>query len=370
VRWNDVRVVDSVEQVIAAHHARWDTNLVDSKVFGTGDPREMAAIIDRLCRDELGAGAREGLFYGASAGCVLGVRLNDGREVVIKAYQERWQAPFLHAVQAVQAHAARNGIPCAAPLRKPTALVPGRPCQAVVESYRPDPGLQPFASAPERRVSAAGLARQIAVCRELAALPELADHPLRRSTGGLYGEPHSPLFDFAGTAAGAGWIDAIAAPAVVLRDADERPPVVAHTDWSARNVRLNDDGLLAVYDWDSAALVPESTAVGQAAMTWSVTADPGGTEFPKAPDISGFIADYEEAAGYRLDDEQWRAAGAAAAYTLAYTARCEHSLQATGRARSDQHAAHDRLAETGEWLLALRPDRSDGPGRNRSISPA
>ena len=90
-------------------------------------------------------------------------------------------------------------------------------------------------------------------------------------------------------------------------------------------------------------------------MTWSVTADPGGTAFPALPDIVGFVADYEEADGY-LDDEQWRGAGAAAAYTLAYTARCEHALEVTGRARPDQHAAHDRLAEAGDALLALRPD--------------
>ena len=119
---------------------------------------------------------------------------------------------------------------------------------------------------------------------------------------------------------------------MLLRDADERPPVVAHTDWSARNLRLDEERLLAVYDWDSVALVPESTGIGQAAVTWSVTADPGGTEFPTLADIGGFVADYEAAAGYRLDDEQWRAAGAAAAYTLAYTARCEHALEA-GRAR-------------------------------------
>ncbi len=95
-------------------------------------------------------------------------------------------------------------------------------------------------------------------------------------------------------------------------------------------MRLNDDGLLAVYDWDSVALVPESTAVGQAAVTWSVTADPGGTEFPTLPDIVGFVADYEQAAGHRLDETQWRAAGRSAAWVLAYTARCEHSLDAKG----------------------------------------
>jgi hypothetical protein len=357
-----VPVVDSVARLVAAQHARWGINAVDREVFGTGDPSEIAAILDRFCQREVGTGIGTALFYGASAGCVLGLRLADGTEVVVKAYQERWRAPFLQAVQAVQSHMATHGIPCARPVRGPAPVVPGRPHQAIVESHLPDPGLRQYASAAERRVSAAGLARQIAVARELvpsAALAPLADHPLRRVDGGLYGEPHSPLFDFAATAEGAGWMDALATRAAAGRDADERPPVVAHTDWSARNVRLDDDGLLAVYDWDSVALVPESTAIGQAAVTWSVTADPGGTEFPTRADIVSFMADYEEAAGSRLDDVQWRAAAAAAVYVLAYTARCEHSLDVKGMARADQHAARDRLAEAGERLLGLAP----GEGR-------
>jgi hypothetical protein len=348
---------ESVERVVAAQHAKWDSDVVDADVFGTGDPAQIAAIVDRFCLEVLGAEAETGLFYGASAGCVLGLRLRTGDEVVVKAYQQGWWAPFLRAVQTVQAHAGRRGLPCATPLRGPAPLVPGRPHQAVVESLLPDPGLRPFSSVAERRVSAAGLARQIAACRELPAPPELADHPLRRAPDGLYGEPHSPLFDFVGTADGAEWIDEYARRALVLRDADERPAVVAHTDWSARNLRLDEERLLAVYDWDSVALVPESTGIGQAAVTWSVTADPGGTAFPTLAHIAGFLADYEVAAGYRLDDEQWRAAGAAAAYTLAYTARCEHALETSGRARLDQRAAHDRLAEAGEALLDLRPDR-------------
>jgi len=357
-----VPVVDSVARLVAAQHARWGINTVDREVFGTGDPEAIAAILDRFCRRELGADVVGGLFYGASAGCVLGLRLADSAEVVVKAYQERWRPPFLRCVQGVQAHMAGIGIPCALPVRGPSPVVPGRPQQAIVESYLADPGLRPYASAAERRVSATGLARQIAAARELvasAAMAPLANHPLRRVAGGLYGEPHSPLFDFAGTAAGAEWMDALATRAVVVRHADERPPVIAHTDWSARNIRLNDDKLLAVYDWDSAALVPESTAIGQAAVTWSVTADPGGTEFPTLAGIVGFMVDYEEAAGARLDDVQWRAAAAAAAYVLAYTARCEHSLDVKGMARPDQHAARDRLAESGERLLEVAP----GDGR-------
>ena len=51
--------------------------MVDTDVFGTGDPAAIAAIVDRFCLDELGARVEEGLFYGASVGCVLGVRLEE-----------------------------------------------------------------------------------------------------------------------------------------------------------------------------------------------------------------------------------------------------------------------------------------------------
>jgi aminoglycoside phosphotransferase (APT) family kinase protein len=77
---------------------------------------------------------------------------------------------------------------------------------------------------------------------------------------------------------------------------DDTPRIVAHTDWCARNVRIAED-LVAVYDWDSLSLVTESTAVGQAAATWSVTSEPGGSTFPSAAQIAAFIGAYELASG-------------------------------------------------------------------------
>ena len=46
-------------------------------------------------------------------------------------------------------------------------------------------------------------------------------------------------------------------PSKALRQQDKSAPVVADTDWSARNVRFDEKDLLAVYDWDSVALVRE-----------------------------------------------------------------------------------------------------------------
>ena len=175
--WDDDRVGRSVARVVAAH--------TPGGPPASSTPRCSAPATRRRSRHRrpflprCARGRGRGAFYGASAGCVLGLRLRHGAEVVIKAYQERWQAPFLRAVQA-------DPGPCGterSALRHATAGADAAraraPAPGVVESLLPDPGLRPFTSVAERRVSAAGLARQIPACRELPALPELADHPLR-----------------------------------------------------------------------------------------------------------------------------------------------------------------------------------------------
>jgi hypothetical protein len=345
--------VQPVADVVAAELRRWDTEpAVERAVFGTVEPEAIAALVERFCVEQFDDPPAGGSFYRGSTGCVVGLRLASGADVVLKAYQERWPEAFLRAVQSVQDHVSGGGLPCARPLRPPVAL-PGRRNLAVVESWLPDPGMRPNRSEAARRVSAAGLATQIALCRDLVGEQGLTSHPLDTPEGDLYGEPHSPLFDFAGTAQGAEWIDDLAHRAVAVRRADDGPAVVAHTDWSARNIRFDDRKILATYDWDSVTVVKESTALGQAAVTWCVTAEPGGSEFPALAEIVAFMRDYELAAGRPLTDTQWRAAGAAATYLLAYTSRCEHSLDVVGRARSDQHGGRDRLAEAGARLLDL-----------------
>ncbi len=341
-----------VAEVIATATADWDLTAVEDAVFGTGAPEAIARVVGDFCREQFGSSPVGAHFYGASAGCVLGLRLQSGADLVIKAYQERWSEPFLRATQRVQEAAARGGIVCAVPLRRPARL-PGRSSLAVAETWLPDPGMRPLRGERERRASAAGLARQIAACDSLRTLSALADHPMRQASEHLYGEPHSPIFDFTLDTPSAGWVDDLAWTARRQRDEPGAPLVVAHLDWSARNVRVDDDAIAAVYDWDSVALATESTALGQAAMTWSVTAEPGGADFPNRDDVVAFVRDYEDAVGRRLSDDQWRRAGAAAVYLLAYTARCELSAEAAGFARSHQHGARDRLAADAAALLEL-----------------
>jgi hypothetical protein len=352
-----MEAVHPVLAVIEAQFARWagtGVGAIERDVLGTDRPRDIARIFESFCVERLGVQPARGLFYGASAGCVLGVQLEGGQRVVIKAFQRRWASSFLAEVQSAQARLAAGGLPCPRPLLAPAPIRAGRCNLAVVETFLADPGMRPGGSAAARRVSARGLAHQIALCSGLPGAAGLEQHPLRQHDGGLYGDPHSPLFDFDSTGDGAEWIDDLARHASMIRREDTSAPVVAHTDWSARNVRFDQHRLLAVYDWDSLALVTEGTAIGQAAMTWSVTADPGGTAFPDLDSVLGYISDYEEARGSPLSTGERGAAQAAAVYVLAYTARCEHALAVRGLDRPDQNAARPRLADIGAVLLQER----------------
>jgi hypothetical protein len=346
-------MVQPLAEMIRRELGRWNLGAIEDSIFGTADAEEMVSILDRFCGVHLGARPAGGLFYLGSAGCAVGIRLQSGDEIAIKAYQERWTAPYLSAVQSVQAYLSGEGFPCPRPLVPPKPLQPGRPNLAMVESFLADPGMEPLHGSQACRYSAAGLARQVALCRAVPPERPFVEHPLLVEPGHLYPEPHSPLFDFERPSAGAAWIDSYAARASVARETDHTTPVVAHMDWSARNVRIGPQGLVAAYDWDSLALVPESAAIGQAAATWCVTSEPGGCEFPSLESITEFVLRYEEEAGRMLNEVQWRATGAAAAYVLAYTARCEDSLEAAGLGRSHQHGGRDRLADAGEALLRL-----------------
>ncbi|MEY2422501.1 MAG: hypothetical protein QOI95_2568 [Acidimicrobiaceae bacterium] len=293
----------------------------ERSIFGDAGAQEIVEALDRACVTAFSSGLEDGFLYRVSVGCVIGCRLADGREVVLKAFQPRWTEAFLAAVQRVQSHLHLNGFPCPAPigasLRVAGAVV-------LAEHVLVDPGL----TTPTKEAmqpSAGGLARVVELCKNQRE-PALALHPLRPPDDHVFPEPHSPLFDFAATRAGAEWIDEIAAQAAVVRDEDNSEPVIAHTDWALRNVRLGTAGPVAVYDWDSLSLVPESHALGGAAATWCKTGEPGDTYAPSTEDIDEYITAYESARGAGLTSVQRRAARAAAVWTMAYTARCEHSM--------------------------------------------
>ena len=84
---------------------------------------------------------------------------------------------------------------------------------------------------------------------------------------------------------------------------------------------------MATYDWDSLAFRTETELVGGSAHGF--TADwtrEGVRRIPTADDIRAYIADYEYARGRSFTKRERQSVFAACVYSIAYGARCTHSL--------------------------------------------
>ena len=300
---------------------------VERLIFGGAGEADVAALVDAHCRRTLGAGVRERLWTRTSVGVVFGLELDDGRRVVLKAHQPRQSLVSLQVVHATQTMLARQGFPCPRPLAEPALLAHG----AATVDELVDAGS--FADAhrpPVRRAMAAALADLLALTRPLGAPPALRTVWSLWDGAGLWPpSAHSPIFDFAATATGAGWIDEVARAAKRAGDADDAEFVV-HTDWSAKHLRFDADlRVTVVYDWDL-RLGTEAQAVGTAAATFTATEQPGVPLAPSPDEVAAFVDDYAAARASAFSADERRAALAVAAYVLAYTARCEHALGRRG----------------------------------------
>jgi hypothetical protein len=319
---------------------------VERSIFGARDADAIAALIAATAEHQLGTPVAGGLFYAASSGCVFGLRLEDGRSIVLKAYQSHWEQRFLRAVQRVQRAVAGTGFPCPMPLAGPVAVGRG---SATIESLLPDPGPDDRFDESYLERSSAGLVALLHSARGLAP-DDLELHPSRMAEGELYPIPHNPIFDLQGTAEGAEWIDEWARRAWSRRSSDALPGVIAYLDWSARNVRMGPTGVVAVYDWDSVSVASEATTAGQAAATWRSTGDTTDIGAPDAGEIARFVLSFTRALGRPFSVLEMDVAHAAAVWVMAYAARCEHALEQRTPWRRTQ--AREWLATQAELLLS------------------
>src|SRR5712691_2763672 len=191
---------------------------------------------------------------------------------------------------------------------------------ATGEEWRDDGAPVETVDDARRLQMAALLARQITLCAELPAASVLAWVPRDER---LWPTPHNALFDFERTAAGAEWIDEIAAESRKRNRAGSR--VLAHQDWSVKHFRWEGDAVTVIYDWDSLFVDNESISVGAAAATHTYPPEGALPWTPSLDDTIAFLAAYERARP--LDGETRRAAEAQAVYSTAYTSRCEHAIE-------------------------------------------
>jgi Phosphotransferase enzyme family len=314
-------------------HARAIAALLDSyelrlerDVFASNDARCIAALVDRFCRERLGARIERCEFFASSVGSVHGVRLADGCRVVVKAYRRDVDIAHLTAMQRVQARLAADGFPAPRPVLAPAPLARGI---AIVETLL-DHGRWADAHDPTvRGAVAAGLVRLLRSARPLAGIPGLVSW--RDVYDGLWRQPHDRRFDFPGTVRGAEWIDRDAAEARRrLDENDAGDHVIGHGDWRVEHLRFADGKLSAVYDWDSLSVGPEPVFAGAAAHAftadWTVE---GHASIPTVDESLAFLDDYEAARRAPFSDRERRLARAALVATMAYSARCGHSDRLT-----------------------------------------
>jgi len=212
-----------------------------------------------FCDEHLGSPVAEVLFGSRSLSAVTGVRLADGREVVVK---ERPKSVRLRGCAAVHRALWSAGFPCPEPLVDPVPLGPH--VVASAELYVPG-GVQ-LEGHPHRY--AEELLRLVALAPAVEDVPTLEPAPPwtawdhdREGTWPVRDDEGPDLT----TDTVPGWIADIARRAQVRLARCKRPQIVGHCDWESQNLRWVDDRLLVAHDWDSVAARDEPVIAGLAA---------------------------------------------------------------------------------------------------------
>jgi len=345
----DDHVVGQIAAQVEAAWGGWTGPLVETSVFGTRNPGEIALLLAQWVRWHLESPAVAAHWYHASVGCTVALRLADGRDVVVKAHQPRFTGEYLQAMTAAQQHLVDHWYPCPTPIGMPVPLSGAGSTGSWVtaSSLRSDPGAQ------RRPDTVAAVAALVRIALEFDAsthlglgpdgLAALSPHPLQViAPGALYPEPYSPTFAYRETAEVA-WVDALASAARAVMHTDTSERIVTHIDWSPRNLRGSAHGVSDAYDLDSLAVLPEVRAVGGAAVSWHVDdVDSAGALTLAA--VEQFVWLYQRIRDRWFDEAGVRCLWASVLWNLAYLARCEDAF-------GNPHHATNALRLHGATLL-------------------
>ena len=212
---------------------------------------ELPSWADPWCRAFLGAAPVEVLFVVGYMSEVVGVRLADGREVVLKRRAD--ESGRTRLCVRGQRLLAEQGFPCPMPLtdviwRDGFAVH----AEGLVEGGEVETEDTP-AAAEKSAILLADLVRRLATLDLDPPLPNpewvrwdsLREHPAASAV---------PV-----------WIDDTNRRVWEKLRACRLRPVLGHADWEAQNIRWLRGEPLVVHDWDSLGWLPEATLVGAAA---------------------------------------------------------------------------------------------------------
>jgi hypothetical protein len=265
------------------------------------------------CLDHLGGGPADILFRRQQVSMVFGLRLADGKDVVVKARVDDGRA--VSCVEA-QARLAERGFPCPRPL---TPVIGVGSLAVHAEEFRPG-GEVLHGDSPDVAVRCAGLfTRLMAELAAVTVAPPLPNPPWVRwdhTDSGVW-----PAIDFLDDR------DHSTVPAYVVDTAErarERllaaslPCVLGHADFEAQNLRWHGQEVWAVHDWDSLAWQPEAALAGAASGAF---ASDGPPTLAPIESSEAFLAAYQDIGGRLFTPVEQEIAWAASLWMAAYNAR-------------------------------------------------
>jgi Ser/Thr protein kinase RdoA (MazF antagonist) len=267
--------------------------------------------IHAWCEQWLGAGVEAILFTSGHLSHVVGARLVDGREVVVKVREAQ---PRLVGCTDVQRSLWLAGFPCPEPLVGPTPFL-GYAANA--EALVPGGEILPVAgSAVEDYAGLLATFVNLAPAASLAPSPPWVawDH----GQGGIWPVPDDRDDDL-NVHPETAWLDDVASRVQRrMSTMPRRPSVVGHGDWEGQNLRWRGRTPWVVHDWDSVVSAPEAVIVGLAASVWPCGAEPRAATVAES---AAFIEAYQHAAGRRWDLDEIQASWAAGLWVYAFNAK-------------------------------------------------
>jgi len=248
------------------------------------------------------------LFCASHLSEVVGVRLADGREVVVKRrVDESGRAGRCVTAQRLLAE---QGFPCPMPL---TDVIVSDGVAVHAELFVGGGELE-TKDTPE---AAARSGRLLAdLVRRLAALD--LDPPLPNPEWMRWDampERHA-------AAAVPTWIEDATRRVQAKLAGCDLPPVLGHADWEAQNMRWRRGEAHAVHDWDGLAWLPEAAIAGSAA---GIFASHGGTSLASLESSEAFLDAYESGRGAHFSLYETEIAWAASIWEALHNARDELS---------------------------------------------
>jgi Phosphotransferase enzyme family len=293
------------------------------------DPANLGA----WCERHLGSAVTGELFQTGHLARVIGARLADGREIVVKV---RPGMPRTAACMEVQRRLFETGYPCPRPLAGPAPL---GGFEATAEGYIPGGNVLPV-SGRAAQPFAVALAQLVDLAPRPVEVPSLGPAPAWTAwnqEGGLWPWPDDQDIDL-NQVPGPDWIDAVGRATYRRLRGGQDQAVIGHGDWFTDNLRWHGNRLLVAYDWDSVIADSEPVIAGLAAAIYPALAT--------VTETGDFLACYAAARRHTWSSRELQRCWAAGLWSRAFDAKKQHAAGQPVISLTENEAG-DRMRRAG-----------------------